>query len=262
MTRFFIDHPIAATVLSVIIVVLGLVALPTLPIAQYPEITPPTIEVSALYPGANARDVSTQVAVPIEQEINGVEKMLYMESKCTNDGQMKTTVTFEVGTNLDTAQVLVQNRVKLAEAKLPESVKRMGVSTKKKSPSIILCINLISTDGRYDQLYLSNFGGLRIKDELLSLPGVGDATFLGEREYSMRVWLYPDRVAQRDLTAADIVSAIQQQNTQVAAGQVGQPPVPAGLGFQYPLVTRGRLTSEKQFEEIRIKSGALGRSPG
>ncbi|HKI30248.1 MAG TPA: efflux RND transporter permease subunit, partial [Gemmataceae bacterium] len=258
MTKFFIDHPVAATVVSVVIVVLGLVALPTLPIAQYPEITPPTIEVSATYPGANARDVASQVAVPIELEINGVEKMLYMESKCTNDGRLTTTITFEVGTDLDMAQVLVQNRVSLAEPKLPDAVKRLGISTKKKSPSIILCINLVAPDGRYDQLYLSNYGGLRVKDELLSLPGVGDVTFLGEREYSMRVWLYPDRVAQRDLTAGDIVSAIKQQNTQVAAGQVGQPPVPSGLNFQYPLNTRGRLTNEKQFENIVIKSGAQG----
>jgi multidrug efflux pump subunit AcrB len=260
MARFFIEHPVAATVLSVIVVVLGLVALPQLPIAQYPEITPPTVEVSATYPGANARDVATQVAVPLEQQINGVEDMLYMESKCTNDGRMALTITFEVGTDLNMAQVLVQNRVSQALSKLPAAVQQTGVTTKKKSPSIILCVNLVSPDGRYDQLYLSNYAALQVKDDLVGLPGVGDVTFLGEREYSMRVWLYPDRVAHRDLAAGDIVKAIQQQNTQVAAGQVGQPPVPAGVGlaFQYPINTRGRLKTEAEFGKIIVKTGQDG----
>ena len=194
--RFFVDRPIFATVLSLVIVIVGLVALTRLPIAQYPEVAPPTIQVSATYPGADAETVATTVATPIEQEVNGVERMLYMASRCTNDGQMFLDVTFELGTNLDMAQVLVQNRVSVAEAKLPEDVKRIGVTTKKKSPSILLCVNLVSEkkpDGSfyYDQLYLSNYATLSVKDDLARVKGVGDVTFLGPRDYSMRVWLDP-----------------------------------------------------------------------
>jgi multidrug efflux pump subunit AcrB len=258
MTRFFIDRPVASTVLSVVVVILGLVALPTLPIAQYPEITPPTIEVSATYPGANARDVAVQVATPIEKEINGVERMLYMESRCTNDGVMVLNITFELGTDLDMAQVLVQNRVRLADGKLPEIVKTTGVKVKKKSPSIILCINLYSPDESYNQLDLSNFAALNVEDDLKGLPGVGDVGFLGQREYSMRIWLDPQRVAQRDLTAGDIVKALQQQNALVPAGQVGQPPVSSNVNFQLPVVTRGRLKEEKDFEQIIVRGGDKG----
>src|SRR4051795_13391355 len=227
ISHFFIDRPIFATVLSVVIIIVGGVALSQLPIAQYPDVAPPTIQVTATYPGANARTVGDTVATPIEQEVNGVERMLYMSSKCTNDGQMNLDVTFELGTNLDTAQVLVQNRVAIAQSKLPEEVKRIGVTTKKKSPSILLCVNLIAPDGRYDQLYLSNFAAISVKDDLARIKGVGDVTFLGPRDYSMRVWLDRNRLASLQLPRSDVITAIQQQNIQAAAGRVGQPPVPA-----------------------------------
>jgi multidrug efflux pump len=265
ISHFFIDRPIFATVLSVVIVIIGGVAYKMLPIAQYPDVTPPTVQVTATYPGANAKTVADTVAFPIEQEVNGVERMLYMSSKCTNDGQMNLDITFELGTNLDTAQVLVQNRVAVAEAKLPEDVKRIGVTTKKKSPSILMCVNLISAkkpDGSYyyDQLYLSNFATLSVKDELARLKGVGDVAFLGPRDYSMRIWLDPDKLAAKNLTASDVIAAVREQNRQVAAGRLGQPPVPAdsSVRFQLPLNTRGRLTSEEQFEDIVIKTGGTG----
>ncbi len=260
ISRFFIDRPIFATVLSVVIVILGIVALSQLPIAQYPEVAPPTVQVTAIYPGANAVTVAETVATPIEQEINGVERMLYLSSKCTNDGQMNLEVTFELGTNLDTAQVLVQNRVAVAEAKLPEEVKRIGVTTKKKSPSILMCVNLISPDGRYDQLYLSNFALLSVKDDLARIKGVGDVAFLGPRDYSMRVWLDPGKLASLEMTASDVIRAIKEQNVQVAAGRIGQPPIPGGTSvpFQLPLNVQGRLTNEKQFEDIIVKRGEQG----
>jgi multidrug efflux pump len=265
ISHFFIDRPIFATVLSIVIVIIGGVALKMLPIAQYPDVTPPTVQVTATYPGANAKTVADTVAFPIEQEVNGVERMLYMSSKCTNDGQMNLDVTFELGTNLDTAQVLVQNRVAVAEAKLPEDVKRIGVTTKKKSPSILMCVNLISSKKPddsyyYDQLYLSNFATLSVKDDLARLKGVGDVAFLGPRDYSMRIWLDPDKLAAKKLTASDVIAAVREQNRQVAAGRLGQPPVPANssVQFQLPLNTRGRLTSEEQFEDIVIKTGETG----
>jgi multidrug efflux pump len=260
ISHFFIDRPIFATVLSVVIVIVGGVALSQLPIAQYPDVAPPTIQVTATYPGANAMIVGDTVATPIEQEVNGVERMLYMSSKCTNDGQMNLDVTFELGTNLDTAQVLVQNRVAVAQAKLPEEVKRIGVTTKKKSPSILLCVNVVSPDNRYDQLYLSNFATLAVKDDLARIKGVGDVAFLGPRDYSMRVWLDPDRLAAMGMTSGDVIKAVQEQNVQVAAGRIGQPPVPPGVAvpFDVPLNTQGRLPSEDAFEKIIVKAGSKG----
>jgi multidrug efflux pump len=260
ISHFFIDRPIFASVLSVVIVIIGGVTLTQLPIAQYPEVAPPTVQVTATYPGANAKTVADTVATPIEAEVNGVERMLYMSSRCTNDGQMLLDVTFELGTNLDMAQVLVQNRVSIALAKLPEEVKRIGVTTKKKSPAILLCINLISPDGSYDQLYLNNFATLSVKDDIARIKGVGDVAFLGPRDYSMRVWLDRERLASLQMTPSDVITAIQQQNIQVAAGRVGQPPVPAGavVPFDLPINTEGRLSSEEQFEEIIVKSGAEG----
>jgi multidrug efflux pump len=256
--RFFVDRPIFATVLSIVIVIIGLVALVKLPIAQYPEVVPPTVNVSATYPGASAKVVADTVAAPIEQEVNGVENMLYMLSKSTNDGQMNLDVTFRVGTNLDFAQVLTQNRVAIAEAKLPDEVKRQGVTVKKKSPMILLCVNLLSPDGRYDQLYLSNYATIQVKDALARLQGVGDVSFLGARDYSMRIWLDPTALATRNMIAADVLKALREQNVQVAAGRIGQPPAPAGIDFQYTVNALGRLLDPDQFANIVVKTGENG----
>ncbi|HEX4144595.1 MAG TPA: efflux RND transporter permease subunit [Pirellulales bacterium] len=256
--RFFIDRPIFATVLSVVIVILGLVALVRLPIAQYPEVAPPTIRVTAVYPGANARVVAETVATPIETEVNGVENMLYMNSRSTNDGTMTLDITFALGTDLDTAHVLVQNRVAIAEPKLPEEARRQGITTKKQSPNILLAVSLISPDGSHDNLYLSNFATLQIKDALSRIPGVGDVTLLGAREYSMRVWLDPDQLSIRNLSAGDVIRALREQNVQVAAGRLGQPPTAAGLDFQLTLNTLGRLVDTDQYNEIVVQTGAEG----
>lgn len=265
MSRFFIDRPIFAAVLSIVIFIIGVVAVVKLPVAQYPEVAPPTVSVTANYPGANALDVAENVATPIEQEINGVENMIYMLSKCTNDGQMILDVTFAPGTDLNMAQVLVQNRVAIAEAKLPEEVKRQGVTTKKKSPSILLCVNLISDKikdtatgeekYRYDQLYLSNFATLNVKDEIARLNGVGDVSFLGPRDYSMRIWLDPDKTAALGMTPGEVVQKLREQNRQVPSGRIGQPPIPVGQDFQYPLSTPSRLKDEQEFGEVILKSG-------
>src|SRR5579864_943049 len=216
-SRFFIDRPIFASVLSIVITLAGGIALFMLPIAQYPEITPPTVEVFAVYPGANAQVVADTVAAPIEQQVNGVEDMLYMPSQCTNDGTYTLTVTFQNGIDLNMAQVLVQNRVALAQPILPDLVKRRGVTVKKKSPSVLMIVNLYSPDRSRDNLYLSNYATIQLKDELSRLKGVGDITFLGQRDYSMRLWLDPARMSARGLSASDVVAAITQQNTQVAA---------------------------------------------
>jgi len=258
VSRFFVERPILATVISIVILVIGLVAMLALPIAQYPEVTPPTVQVSALYPGASAGVVADTVAAPIEQEVNGVENMLYMLSKSTNDGQLYLDVTFRLGTNIDQAQVLTQNRVSIAEAKLPEEVQRQGVTTKKKSPSILLCVNIISPDNSRDSLYLSNYATIQVKDALARLPGVGDVTTLGARDYSMRVWLDPERLASLNMTASDVVQALKEQNVQVAAGRIGQPPVPQGIDFQYPINTLGRLLEPDEFAAIIVKTGERG----
>jgi multidrug efflux pump len=253
-SRFFIDRPIFAAVLSIIITLAGGIALFTLPIAQYPEITPPTVEVSAIYPGANAQVVADTVAAPIEQQVVGVENMLYMSSQCTNDGTYTLTVTFKLGTDLNIAQVLVQNRVSLANPVLPSLVQRRGVLVKKKSPTVLMIINLYSPDGSRSSLDLSNYATIQLRDELARLPGVGDITYLGQRDYSMRIWVDSQKLAARDLTSADIVNAVTQQNAQVAAGQIGQPPVPAGQVFQYTLTTLGRLKDENEFRNMVIKA--------
>jgi multidrug efflux pump len=255
LARFFIERPIFAWVISIVIILLGGVAYFTLPIAQYPDITPPTVQVTATYPGANAKVVADSVAAPIEQQVNGVERMLYMSSQCTNDGAYNLTVTFDLGTDLNIAQVLVQNRVALAMPQLPQQVQVQGVSTKKKSPSILLVVNLVSPDGRYDDIYLSNYATIQVKDKLLRIPGVGDVTFLGQRDYSMRIWLDPDKMTARGLQASDITYAVQNQNVQVAAGQIGQQPVPEGQQFQYTMSTLGRLESVDDFANIIVKTG-------
>jgi HAE1 family hydrophobic/amphiphilic exporter-1 len=242
-----------------VIVIAGAVAVGVLPIAQYPEITPPTVAVSTTYPGANARVVAETVAAPIEQEVNGVENMIYMSSTSASDGSYNLTVSFDVGTDLDMAQVLVQNRVKLAEAKLPEEVKRQGINTKKKSTNIVLIISLFSPDGRFDELYLSNYATLRLRDVLSRIDGVGDVTVFPQSDYSMRIWLNPPKLKSRDLTTEDVLAALREQNVQVAAGQIGQPPAPAGQSFQYTVNVLGRLTEIEQFDDIIIKTAEGGR---
>jgi HAE1 family hydrophobic/amphiphilic exporter-1 len=254
-SRFFIQRPIFACVISIIIMLVGAAAIPSLPIEQTPNITPPTIVVAARYPGASAAVLAETVAVPIEQEINGVEGMLYMSSKCSSNGELEVTVTFEVGTDIDMATVLVQNRVAVAEPKLPDEVKREGITVKKKSTNIILMVNLMSPDGRYDDLYLSNYVTLRVKDTLGRIPGVGEVVMFGGRDYGMRIWLDPDKLRSRELTTTDVLEAIQEQNVQVAAGQIGAPPSPRGQQFQYTVNTLGRLSDVEQFENLIVKVG-------
>jgi multidrug efflux pump subunit AcrB len=255
LSEFFIDRPIFATVISVIITLVGAVALFTLPVAQYPEVTPPTVQVTALYPGANALTVRDTIAAPIEEQVSGVEGMLYMSSQSTNDGAYKLTVTFKLGMDSDMAQVLVQNRVSLALPVIPQLVQNEGISVKKMSPSTLMIVNLISPDDRYDNTFLSNYATIYIKDELGRLPGVAGITYLGQRDYSLRVWLDPEKLAALGLSAADVVAAINQQNVQVVAGQIGQPPVPTGQQFQLTINTLGRLTDPEQFADIIVKAG-------
>ena len=257
-SHFFISRPIFAAVISIVIVLAGGIAAFQLPIAQYPEIAPPTVVVRAVYPGANPKVLAETVATPIEQEVNGVEDMLYMSSISTSDGVMSLTVTFKLGTDLNIAQVLVQNRVAIALPKLPEEVRRLGVTTTKKSTDLTMVAHLISPDSSRDELYLGNYAFLQVKDQLARIAGVGDVTLLGARDYSMRVWLDPEKLASRNMTAGDVVRAIREQNLQVAAGTIGQPPAPAGQDFQLTISTQGRLLDEGQFGEIIIKQGAQG----
>jgi hydrophobic/amphiphilic exporter-1 (mainly G- bacteria), HAE1 family len=254
ISRFFIDRPIFANVIAIVTIIFGLVTLRGLPIEQYPQITPPTVQVSTTYPGANAQVVADTVGVPIEEQVNGVERMLYMSSTSAADGSYNLTVTFDIGTNLDIAQVLVQNRVAIAQPLLPQEVQRQGITTKKQSTNIILFVVFTSPDGRYDSLYLSNYATLHIVDELSRLSGVGNVRVIGSAQYSMRVWLDPPRLRARDLTTQDVIAAIQDQNVQVAAGQVGQPPVPNMQTFQYTVTTLGRLSDVAQFEDIIVKT--------
>ncbi|MEM9644854.1 MAG: efflux RND transporter permease subunit [Planctomycetota bacterium] len=258
MSQFFIHRPIFACVISVLIVLAGGIFVGTLPIAQYPEITPPSVLVTTKYPGASSEVVAETVAAPIEQQVTGVENMMYMSSQSTNDGGYSLTVTFEVGTDLDMAQVLVQNRVNLATPALPAEVKSIGVSVVKASASSLLAVTFFSPDQSRDQLYLSNFATIRIKDELARIAGVGNITIIGQRDYSMRVWLDPNRMAALGLTAGDVINSLREQNVQVAAGALGRPPVPSGQDFQYTLKTLGRLTTEEEFADIVIKTGDNG----
>ena len=260
LSLFFIRRPIFAAVLSIVIVVLGVVALVKMPIARYPDLAPPTISVSAVYPGADAATVADTVAATIEKEVNGVEDMIYMSSVSANDGSMNLTVTFESGVDLDTANVLVQNRVALAEPRLPEEVKRTGVSVKKKSSDIVMFIALTSPNNTYDAAYLSNFANLRIRDELLRTPGVGDALVWGTGEFSMRIWLDPDQLRVRNLAASEVIAAIREQNIQVAAGRVGAAPAPEGTAFEYVLSTQGRLVEVDEFKQIVVATNPDGRA--
>jgi len=258
LSRFFIDRPIFAAVLAIIITIVGAIAYMGLPVSQYPEIVPPTVTVSATYPGASAETVADTVAAPIEQEINGVENMLYQSSQSTGDGRLVITITFKQGTDLDAAQVLVQNRVGVALPRLPEEVQRLGVVTRKTSPDFLLVVNLISPDKSLDRAYLSNYAITRIRDRLSRIDGVGDVQLFGSRDLSMRVWLDPGRAAALGLTAGDIVSALRAQNVQVAAGTLGQPPS-AGDAFQLNVETQGRLSDPRQFEQVVVRTDPDGR---
>jgi multidrug efflux pump len=253
-SRFFIDRPIFATVLSVVITLAGGIAYYRLPLTQYPPVTPPTVRVRCGYPGASAEVVAQSVAAPIEQQVNGVENMIYMESQSANDGSYNLSVTFRQGVDLNLAQVLVQNRVNLALPMLPDVLKRTGVTTRKMSPDMLMSVNIYSPHGRYDQLYLSNYAVLRLRDEMLRIPGVSDVNVMGQRDYSMRIWVDPDRLAARNLTAGDVVNAIREQNAQVASGQIGQEPVRQGQETQITLTTLGRLDDPGQFAKIILRA--------
>jgi multidrug efflux pump len=256
--RFFIDRPIFAAVLSLVITVAGGLALLRLPISEYPSVVPPTVVVRGMYPGANPKVLAETVAAPLEQQINGIEDMLYMTSQSTSDGRMALTITFALGTDLDTAQVQVQNRVAQALPRLPQEVQRIGLTTEKASPDIMMAAHLVSPDERYDMLYLSNLAHLQVKDELSRIPGVGNIQIFGAGEYSMRVWLDPDKLAARELTATDVVRAIREQNVQVAAGVLGAPPAPTDTTFQLLINAQGRLTTEDEFRDIVVRATPTG----
>src|SRR5215471_11623290 len=258
ISKFFIERPVLANVLAILMIVIGGVALFALPVAQYPDVVPPTVQVTTRYPGASARTVIDTVALPIEQQVNGVEGMIYMQSFAASDGSYSLTVTFKIGTDLNFAQVLVQNRVSSALSQLPSAVQAQGVVVQKKSTSILLFVTLTSPDARFDSLYLSNYATINLKDELSRLPGVGNVTVFGAGQYSMRIWLDPNKLQVRGLVPQDVIQAIQQQSQQVSAGQVGSPPTPPGQAFQYTLNVNGRLEDASQFENIIVKTGTNG----
>ncbi|MGV4935445.1 multidrug efflux RND transporter permease subunit SdeB [Serratia marcescens] len=257
-SRFFIDRPIFAAVLSILIFVAGVIAIPLLPISEYPDVVPPSVQVRAEYPGANPKEIAETVATPLEEAINGVENMMYMKSVAGSDGVLVTTVTFRPGTDPDQAQVQVQNRVAQAEARLPEDVRRQGITTQKQSPALTLVVHLVSPSGKYDSLYLRNYATLKVKDELARLPGVGQVQIFGAGEYAMRIWLDPNKVAARGLTASDVVSAMQEQNVQVSAGQLGAEPMPTRSDYLLSINAQGRLQTEEEFGNIILKSGDNG----
>ncbi len=257
-SRFFIDRPIFAVVLSLIVLAAGLIAIVSLPVSEYPEVTPPTVAVRAIYPGANPTVVAQTVGTPIEEAINGVDHMLYMSSSATADGVLNLSVTFEIGTDVDLAQVEVQNRVNQALPRLPAEVRALGVVTEKRSPDITMVVHLVSPDGRYDPVYLRNYALLQVKNELARIPGAGQVIVFGAGDYAMRVWLDPNRVAARGLSATDVVQAIRGQNLQVAAGVVGGQPMPTPVAYQLTVNAHGRLADEKEFGDIIVKTGANG----
>ncbi len=257
-SRFFIDRPIFAAVLSIVIFAAGLIAIPLLPIGEYPEVVPPSVVVRTVYPGANPKVIAETVATPLEEAINGVEDMMYVKSVAGSDGVLQMTVTFKQGVDADDAAVRVQNRVSQALARLPEDVRRQGVTTQKQSPVFLMVVHLVSTDGKYDSLYLRNYARLHVKDEMARIPGVGDAQAFGGGDYAMRLWLDPDKVASRGLTAGDVLRAVREQNVQVSAGQLGAEPMPNGSDFLLPINAKGRLQSVEEFGDIVLKAGADG----
>lgn len=259
MGRFFVDRPIFAAVISILLTIVGIVSYFQLPIEQYPEIAPPSIVVRANYPGADAATVAATVATPLEQEINGVENMLYLSSYATADGAMSLTITFELGTDLDAAQVLVQNRVAIAEPRLPQEVRDLGITTAKSSPDLMMVVHMLSPDDSFDQLYVSNYSRARVRDRLVRLDGVGDLIIFGEREFSARVWLDPDKLASLGLTAGDVVNALREQNVQVSGGSLGAPPNNSDSAFQVTITTQGRLQTPREFGEVIVRADEQGR---
>ena len=258
-SKFFIYRPVFAMVISIVFLLVGGISIPILPVESMPDITPPTVKVTTAFPGASASVVEQTVTQPIEQQINGVEDMIYMSSKSTASGALDLTVTFDIGTDVDMAAVLTQNRVAVAEPLLPEDVKRQGVQVKKQSTQLTLMVNLYSPDGRFDDLFLSNFATTQVRDVLSRVAGVGEVQNMGAKDFGMRAWLKPDLLRSRGLTTDEVVAALREQNVQVAAGKVGQPPNPAGLNFEYNINTLGRLESPEQFEDIVLKVGDDGR---
>jgi hydrophobic/amphiphilic exporter-1 (mainly G- bacteria), HAE1 family len=258
ISKFFIERPVLANVLAILMIVIGGVALFGLPVAQYPDVTPPTVQVQTRYPGASARTLIDTVALPIEQQVNGVENMIYMQSTSTSDGAYTLIVTFKVGTDLNFAQVLVQNRVSAALSSLPDQVQKQGVTVQKQSTAILSFVTLTSPDKRFDSLYLANYATIRLKDELARLPGVGNVLIFGAGQYSIRVWLDPEKLKARALTASDVTQALQQQSQQVAAGQIGGPPTQTGQPFQYTVIVAGRLSDTTEFENVIVKTGDNG----
>lgn len=258
LPHFFIDRPIFAIVISAFLTIIGALSYFTLPVAQYPEVAPPTVQVRAQYPGASAETIAQTVATPLEQQINGVEGMLYLSSQATGDGNLTITVTFELGTDLDAAQVLVQNRVAIAEPRLPETVRRLGVITQKASPDLLLVVHMFSPDASRDALFITN-AAQQVRDELTRLGGVGDVSLFGARDYSMRIWLDPERIAALDMTAGEVLSALRSQNVQVASGLLNQQPTPEAADFEISVQTKGRLTDTSEFERVIVKRGEDGR---
>ncbi len=260
ISRFFIDRPIFAAVLSVVITLVGAISIFTLPISEYPEVTPPQVVVRAQFPGANARVIAETVATPLEEQLNGVEGLLYMNSLATADGAMTLTISFKIGTNPEVAETAVQNRVQRALPRLPEIVRQVGVTTEKSSPNLTMVVHMVSPDNRYDALYLRNYAALNVRDQLLRIPGMGSVQTFGSGDYAMRIWLDPQKLAARNLTSGDVVAALREQNAQVAAGVVGATPAPAGTEFQLAINTQGRLVTEQQFAEVIVKADTTDRS--
>ena len=258
ISKFFIERPVLANVIAILMILIGAVAVYDLPIAQYPDVVPPTVQVTTRYPGASASTLMDTVALPIEQQVNGVENMIYMQSMSASDGSYTLTVTFKIGTDLDAAQILVQNRVSAALSSLPAAVQAQGVTVQKRSTAILLFVTLTSPDNRYDSLYLANYATINLRDELSRLPGVGNVNVFGAGQYSMRIWLDPEKLKARSLNASDVVQALQSQSQEVTAGQVGMPPTPPGVDFQYTIDLQGRLTDAEQFENVIVKTGDNG----
>ena len=258
MARFFIDRPVFAMVLAIIFVIVGAVAIPNLPIATYPEVVPPVVQVIANYRGGNSQDLEKTVAQPIEQQLVGLDGMLYFFSRSSNDGTLTLDVTFELGTDIDLATVKTQNKVNLALPSLPPEVQREGVTVKKVSSAFLMAITLASEDGRYDSLFLNNYATINLLDKVGSIPGVGDSRLASRQDYGMRIWINPDKMAKLGLTATDLNNSIQAQNRQNPAGSIGQPPVPNGTDFQYPVNASGRLIDPQQFGDIVIRAESDG----